>query len=60
MPMVMRNYRGRVAANAFSVQWSHAGHIWLVKDSTDNNIGVFQGGKKTGRAFIDKYSKLSN
>lgn len=48
------NYRGRVAANAFSVQWSHAGHIWLVKDSTDNNIGVFQGGKKTGRALIGK------
>ncbi len=46
------SYRGRVAANAFGVQHTHAGHVWLVKDSNGDNIAIFQGKEKTGRALI--------
>ena len=48
------SYRGRAAANAFSIQHTHAGHIWLVKDPDGENIAVFQAEEKTGRAFIGK------
>ena len=46
------SYRGRAAANAFSIQHTHAGHIWLVKDSDGKSIAVFQAEEKTGRALI--------
>ncbi len=46
------SYRGRVAANAFGVHHTHAGHIWLVKDSNGDSISVFQGEEKTGRALV--------
>lgn len=46
------SYRGRAAADAFSIQHTHAGHIWLVKDQNKKNIAVFQAEEKTGRAFI--------
>lgn len=46
------SHRGRVAANAFGVQHTHAGHIWLVKDSNGDNLAIFQGKEKTGRALI--------
>ena len=46
------SYRGRAAADAFSIQHTHAGHIWLVKDQNGENIAVFQAEEKTGRAFI--------
>ena len=48
------SYRGRAAADAFSIQHTHAGHIWLVKDQNGENIAVFQAEQKTGRAFIQK------
>lgn len=48
------SYRGRAAANAYSVQWTRTGHIWLVKDDQDNNIALFQAKQNTGRAFIGK------
>ena len=46
------SYRGRAAADAFSIHHTHAGHIWLVKDQNKKNIAVFQAEEKTGRAFI--------
>lgn len=46
------SYRGRAAADAFSIQHTHVGHIWLVKDSNGTNIAIFQGEEKTGRALI--------
>lgn len=46
------SYRGRAAANAFSIHHTHAGHIWLVKNADGDNIVVFQGEEKTGRALI--------
>lgn len=48
------SYRGRAAAEAYSIQHTHAGHIWLVKDQNDENLAVFQAVEKTGRAFIGK------
>ncbi len=47
-------YRGRAAANAFSIQHTHAGHIWLVKDPDGQDLVVFQAEEMTGRAFIGK------
>ena len=46
------SYRGRAAANAFSIHHTHAGHIWLVKNANGDKIGIFQGEEKTGRALI--------
>ena len=46
------SYRGRVAANAFSIHHTHAGHIWLVKKADGVNIAVYQSEEKTGRALI--------
>lgn len=46
------SYRGRAAANAFSIHHTHAGHIWLVKNADGDNIAVFQSEEKTGRALI--------
>ena len=48
------SYRGRAGADAFSIQHSYAGHIWLVKDQNGKNLVVFQAEEKTGRAFIGK------
>ena len=48
------SYRGRAAADAFSIQHTHAGHIWLVKDSDGQDLVLFQAEEMTGRAFIDK------
>ena len=46
------SYRGRVAADAFGVHHTHAGHIWLVKDSNAEDIAIFQAVEMTGRALI--------
>lgn len=46
------SYRGRVAANAFGVHHTHAGHIWLVRDSNGDSISLFQGEERTGRALV--------
>ncbi len=48
------SYRGRAAANAFSIHHSHAGHIWLVKNANGDKIALFQTEEKTGRALIEK------
>ena len=48
------SYRGRAAANAYSIHHTHAGHIWLVKDPDGQELVVFQAEEKTGRAFIGK------
>lgn len=48
------SYRGRAAADAFSIQHTHVGHIWLVKDSDGQDLVLFQAKEKTGRAFIGK------
>ena len=48
------SYRGRAAAEAYSIQHTHTGHIWLVKDQNGENLAVFQAVEKTGRAFIGK------
>ena len=46
------SYRGRVAADAFGVHHTHAGHIWLVKDHNGDDIAIFQAKEITGRALI--------
>ena len=48
------SYRGRAAADAFSIQHTHVGHIWLVKNQNKKNIAVFQAEEKTGRAFVEE------
>lgn len=48
------SYRGRAAANAYSIQHTHAGHIWLVKDADGQDLVLFQAVEKTGRALIGK------
>ncbi len=48
------SYRGRAAAEAYSIQHTHTGHIWLVKDQNGENLALFQAVEKTGRAFIEK------
>ena len=47
------SYRGRAAANAFSIHHTHAGHIWLVKNANGDKIALFQAEEKTGRALIE-------
>ena len=48
------SYRGRAAADAFSIHHTHAGHIWLVKNHNGDNIAVFQVKEMTGRALIQE------
>ena len=46
-------YFGRVPIKAYNIQYTYAGHIWLVKDQNGKNLAVFQAEEKTGRAYID-------
>ena len=46
-------YFGRVPIKGYSIQYTYAGHIWLVKDQNGKNLAVFQAEEKTGRAYID-------
>ena len=48
------SYRGRAAANAYSIHHTHAGHIWLVKNADAHDLVLFQAVEKTGRALIGK------
>ena len=47
-------YHGRVPIKAYSIQYTYAGHIWLVKDSNGRNLAVFQAVEKTGRILINE------
>ena len=46
-------YFGRVPIKVYNIQYTYAGHIWLVKDQNGKNLAVFQAEEKTGRAYID-------
>ena len=47
-------YHGRVPIKGYSIQYTYAGHIWLVKDSNGRSLAVFQAVEKTGRALINE------
>lgn len=44
---------GKIAAGDFVNQHTYAGHIWLIKDVSGDNIAVFRAEEKTGRALVD-------
>ena len=48
------DHHGRVPIKGYSIQYTYAGHIWLVKDSNGRSLAVFQAVEKTGRALINE------
>ena len=53
-------YFGRVAAKRYNIQYTYAGHFWLVKDRIGRNLAMFQAKEKTGRALIDVHLQIQN
>ena len=43
---------GKIAPDAFVNHHTYVGHVWLVKDMSDQNLAVFRAEEKIGRAFI--------
>ena len=45
-------FYGKIAPDTFVNQHTYVGHIWMVKDTNEDNLAVFRAEEKTGRAFI--------
>lgn len=43
---------GKIAPDTFVNQHTYAGHIWVIKDASDQNLAVFRAEEKTGRALV--------